>query len=94
MSEREGEGEDVFKCPYCGKIVSTLRMLKVHVKKYHPLKKCPVCGYRGLNIVTHMRHKAYSDPRHALYYYLHTHARASRPLLKYARTLAYKLLKP
>jgi len=48
------------KCPFCDFEVKTSRKsaIYLHVKYRHPLKECPVCGYRGRDVLKHLAAKA------------------------------------
>ena len=70
------------RCPFCEYTASTVSSYIVHVTKTHPLIECPVCGYRGKDILGHMA--KHNDKLHMLFYAIYgsygkgTHQRAKK----------------
>lgn len=63
-----------FACPYCENEYRAIFTLKAHVREKHA-KTCPVCGYEGENIKSHISRR--KDSAHLVYAFLVLHKRTT-----------------
>ncbi len=82
----------MLKCPFCDRKFITLKYLRYHVQKCHPLNgKCPACGKSFREVVSHLSWGL--DDKHKLFYALYARSGKKRNrILMESRDIAVAVL--